>query len=195
MGHQNASKADGPGRKHIQVSPSPRDALERKGPRRRPQQRLGRRLEEVAEAVGGSYCRLQMPFKLALAVRGTVAEHRLGALEGGVWHKASGSGCLPLAAPIGLLPLHVLTLCGPERVFVVSTEPLDDLSWRGGGTPPPSSNASLPSPLGTCSGGSGTSSGGAGTSSGGSGTSGSGPGTSSGGSGKSSGGSGTCSGV
>ena len=47
---------------------------------------------------------------------------------GGVWHKASVLGCLPLAAPIGLSPLHILTLCGPERVLVVSTEPLDDLS-------------------------------------------------------------------
>ena len=58
-------------------------ALEGKGPRRRPQRRLGRRLEEVAKAVGGGYCRLQMPLRLALAVRGTVAGHWLGALEGG----------------------------------------------------------------------------------------------------------------
>ena len=36
-----------------------RDALEGKGPQRGAQQRLGRRLEEVAEAVGGGYCRLQ----------------------------------------------------------------------------------------------------------------------------------------
>ena len=63
--------------------PPPRDALEEKGPQRRPQQRLGRPLEEVAKAVGGGYCRGQMPLKLALAVRGTVAGHRLGALEGG----------------------------------------------------------------------------------------------------------------
>ena len=47
---------------------------------------------------------------------------------GGVWHKASVSDCLPLAAPIGLSPLLILTLCGPERVLVVSTEPPDDLS-------------------------------------------------------------------
>ena len=40
-------------------------------------------LEGVAEVVGGGYCRLQMPLKLALGVRGTVAGHRLGALEGG----------------------------------------------------------------------------------------------------------------
>ena len=63
--------------------PPPKGALEGKGPERRPQRRLGRRLEEVAEAVGGGYCRLQMPSKPALAVRGTVAGHRLGALEGG----------------------------------------------------------------------------------------------------------------
>ena len=42
-----------------------------KGPQRKPQRRLGRRLEEVAEAVGGGYCRLQMPSRLAFGVRGT----------------------------------------------------------------------------------------------------------------------------
>ena len=47
---------------------------------------------------------------------------------GGGWHKASVSDCLPLATPIGLSPLHIPTLCGPERVLVVSTEPPDDLS-------------------------------------------------------------------
>ena len=62
--------------------PGSRDALEGKGPQRPPQRRLDR-LEEVAEAVGGGYCRLQMPLRLALGVRGTVAGHRLGALEGG----------------------------------------------------------------------------------------------------------------
>ena len=41
------------------------DALEGKRPQRWPQRRLGRRLEEVAKAVGGGYCRLQMPLKLA----------------------------------------------------------------------------------------------------------------------------------
>ena len=62
---------------------SPRDASEGKGPRKRPQKRLGRRLEEVAEAVGGGYCRLQMPLRLALGVGGTVAGHRLRAVEAG----------------------------------------------------------------------------------------------------------------
>ena len=59
-----------------------RDALQGKGAQSWPQRRLDRRLEEVAEAVGGGYCRVQMPLRLALGVRGTVAGHRLGALEG-----------------------------------------------------------------------------------------------------------------
>ena len=62
--------------------------MEGKGPQRRPQERLDRRLEEVFKAVGGGYCRLQMPLRLALAFRETVAGHRRGALEG-------GSGDLP----------------------------------------------------------------------------------------------------
>ena len=62
----------------------PRDALEGEGPQRRPQRRLGRRLEEVAKAVRGGYCRLQLSVtKLEPAVRETVAVHRLRALEGG----------------------------------------------------------------------------------------------------------------
>jgi hypothetical protein len=59
-----------------------RDALEGKGPERQAQKRWHRRLEEVATAVGGGYCRLQVPLKPALAVRETVAGHTLGALEG-----------------------------------------------------------------------------------------------------------------
>ena len=54
--------------------------------------------------------------------------YRHGRQGAGVWHKASVSDCLPLAAPIGLSPLLLLTLCGSERVLVVSTEPLHDLS-------------------------------------------------------------------
>ena len=77
-----------------------RDALEGKAPQRRPQRRLGRRLEEVAKAVGGGYCRLQMPLRLALGVRGTVAGHRLDALEGGLPSPppnalVGASGCCP----------------------------------------------------------------------------------------------------
>ena len=43
--------------------------------------------------VGGGYCRLQMPLKLALGVRETVAGHRLGALEG------EGGGGVPPPLP------------------------------------------------------------------------------------------------
>ena len=68
-----------------------RAALEGKGSQRRPQRRLGRRLEEVAKAVGGGYRRLHMPLSLALAVRETVAGHGLGALEGG----GGGAGASP----------------------------------------------------------------------------------------------------
>ena len=70
-----------------------------------------------------------MPVCVVRACRG------VGALGGGGggWHKASASDCLPLAAPISLSPLLILTLCGSERVLVVSTEPLDDLSCLGGG--------------------------------------------------------------
>ena len=67
----------------VVTGPLPRDALEGEGPHRRPQKRLDRRLQEVAKAVGGGYCRLQMLLRLALAVRETVAGHRLAALEGG----------------------------------------------------------------------------------------------------------------
>ena len=35
--------------------------------------------------------------------------------------------CLHVAAPTGLWPLYLLTLCGSELGLVVSTEPLDDL--------------------------------------------------------------------
>ena len=58
--------------------------IRREGTQRRPRRRLDRRLEEVAEAIGGGCCRLQLPWKPALGVTGTVAGHMLGALEGGV---------------------------------------------------------------------------------------------------------------
>ena len=43
----------------------------------------GRQAVGGAKAVGGGCCRLQMPLRLALGVRGTVAGRRLGALGGG----------------------------------------------------------------------------------------------------------------
>ena len=65
-----------------QTADDPRTAAEAKGPQRRPQRRLRRRLEGVAKAVGGGYCRLQVPLKVVVGVRGTVAGRRLGGLEG-----------------------------------------------------------------------------------------------------------------
>ena len=56
----------------------------------------------VQEAVGGGYCRLQMPLKLAFAARETVAGHRLGVLEVG------RGGALPMhpgPAPVSSRPL------------------------------------------------------------------------------------------
>ena len=77
---------------------------------RRPPRRLDRRLEGVAEAVGGGYCRLQMPLRLALGVRGTVVGRRLGALEGGVCPLFQ---CIP--PPPGPGPPKVR--CGPTTVL------------------------------------------------------------------------------
>ena len=90
--------------------PHPRDAVDGKGPQRRPQGRLDRRLEEVAKAVGGGYCRLQMPLKLAVGVRETVAGHRLGGLEerGGVPCPLSMHHC-----PHHLLSPVPRTKCSP----------------------------------------------------------------------------------
>ena len=76
----------------------PGNELEGKGPKRRPQKRSDRRLEEVAKAVGGGYCRLQMPLKPALGVRGTVAGHRRGALEGAGGYLPAFQ-CIPGLAP------------------------------------------------------------------------------------------------
>ena len=60
-------------------------AVSREGTHRRPQKRLARRLEEIAKAVGGGYCRLQMPLGLARTVRETVVGRRLSAPEGGLY--------------------------------------------------------------------------------------------------------------
>ena len=68
----------------------------RKAPK--PQKRWDRRLEEVAEAVGGGYCRLQMPLKLALRGRW------LDALEGGGGYPLFR--CIPASTPA--LPPHLI---------------------------------------------------------------------------------------
>ena len=83
----------------------PRGGWEGTRPGRRPQERLGRRLEEVAKAVGGGYCRLRMPLRLALGVRGTVAGRRLGALPG-LCHAMRPASLprLPLASAVIVAP-------------------------------------------------------------------------------------------
>ena len=98
-----------------------RDAFEGKGPQRWPQKRLGRRSEEGTKAVGGGYCRLQMPLKRALAVRGTVAGRWLDALEGG-----GGGG----TSPPSNASLGGAVLCAPS-VSVLSTAHV--FGWAIGG--------------------------------------------------------------
>ena len=59
--YQRSEKRLGDNVWRVQTGSRPigKDALEWKGPLRRPQKRLGRRLKEVANAIGGSFCRLQ----------------------------------------------------------------------------------------------------------------------------------------
>ena len=114
-----------------------RDALEGKGLQRRPEKRLDRRLEEVAKAVGGGYCRLPKPFKLAPAVRETVAGDRLGALEAG------GGGSPPSNASLGggggYTGVTTAPLFGAPRawpfIFPPTQERLD-CPWRAHGQKP-----------------------------------------------------------
>ena len=93
-----------------------RDALEGKGPQRRPQKWLDRGSEEVAKAVGTGDCRLQMPPKLALAVSKTVAGCRLGALEG------DPSLLLWLSAVL-IHPWELRNSSGPTMVHVQRSDP------------------------------------------------------------------------
>ena len=138
-----AAPGGGGGYAHVRgmdQQPLARDAVEGKGPQRR----LDRRLEEVAKAVGGSYCRLPMPLKLGLAVRETVAGHWLGALEGegGTSAPPSNASLRPYA---GHKALHTCTswyACA--AMFGSSNEinamihqilPHNCLRGVGGGTP------------------------------------------------------------
>ena len=76
-------------------------ALEGRGPQGPPQEPLGRQLEEVAKATGGGYCQLQMPLRLALGVRGTVAGHRLRAP--GTPYLCMGTGWMRTRSPLAYL--------------------------------------------------------------------------------------------
>ena len=82
-----------------------RGALEGEGPQRRPQQRLGRRLEEVAKAVGGGYCRL------------------LNAVEPGAWRQGD-SGWAPWSGGGGgTAPPFQCISWGPGRSRLLSPPP------------------------------------------------------------------------
>ena len=73
---------------------------------------------------------------------------QIRALEGrGRGHEAM---VLVLAAPIGLSPVHILTLCGSKRVLVVSTEPPNDLSCLTTSGVGRSRDGLLPVPLTRC---------------------------------------------
>ena len=77
--------------------PLPQGCIRREGTSEALQMRLDRRLEGVAEAVGGGYCRLQLRLTRALAVRGTAAvffsktlpQHMYSQLNG-VWRGVVG---------------------------------------------------------------------------------------------------------
>ena len=74
--------------------PCARDALDGEGLQRRPQ-RLRQAVGEVAKAVGGGYCRLQMPLRLALGVWGTQAGRPRG---GGGGTSPPSNASLPCAS-------------------------------------------------------------------------------------------------
>ena len=80
-----------------------------------------------------SYCPPGPPSRSPPAVEGA----EVGGVDGGVWHEAMALVCLPLAAPLGLSPLHIPTLCGSERVWVVSTQPPDRHFVISGPSEPP----------------------------------------------------------
>jgi hypothetical protein len=95
------------------------DALEVEGDgtQRLPHKRLDRRLEEVAKAVGGRLLSVTNAVELALAVGGTAAGCRLGALEGG------GRGTSPLPIhPRGHAPVTLYATQGGH-------EPVEGMCW------------------------------------------------------------------
>ena len=92
----------------------------------RPQKQLDMRLEEVLKAVGDGYCRLQIPLKLALGVRGTVAGRRLGALEVGGGRHLPPVQCIPRLPPKQTPDVALVSGCGGPlwSVSVVRALPL-----------------------------------------------------------------------
>ena len=83
-----------------------------------------RGLEEVAKPVGGGYCRLQMPLKLALAVRETVAGRRLRPQEGAGGGLPFPPSNASLPYPVPMPYLHSPSKSGPGRAAWGSGLPL-----------------------------------------------------------------------
>ena len=87
----------------------------------RTEQRFEGRLEEVAKAVGGGHCRLQMPLRLALGVRGGGGGQWLG-IGGALW-RGGTPPCFQYIADakrkkeISSLPKHVKHLTGLNRTW------------------------------------------------------------------------------
>ena len=110
---------------HLQrVGRGNRDALEAKGPQEQRQKRSDRRLQVVAKAVGGVYCRLRMPLKQGLVATGTVAGHRQrpwGRVD--PFWKRHGLGAGGFTQP---LPSDLRSVCPCQRA---------PRHFRGGGPP------------------------------------------------------------
>ena len=77
----------------------PTDASEGKAPQRPPQQPFDRRLEGVVKAVGGGYCRLQMPLKPAAGRRARAPPAPLHCAAAPGPRRPCRSPCVSQAAP------------------------------------------------------------------------------------------------
>ena len=104
----------------------------------------------LSKRLGGGYCRLQMPLKPALGVRGTVAGHRVGALDGGRGYLPPSSNALLPPPFYGCWPFeHIPRDAPPPQVpvslFKGSTHTSAELAFirlcphhsRGRHPPPP----------------------------------------------------------
>ena len=102
---------------------TPRMHWKGKGPQMRFQKRSDRRLEEVAKAVGGRYCRLQMPLSLAVAIGGGGEWLHIG------WAPGREGGVTPsfqcIAVPTSPPTLHQPPHC-PQNPSIPSYARLGD---------------------------------------------------------------------
>ena len=116
-------------RRTINARASASNASEGKGPRRRPQKRLGRRLEEVAKAVWGA---VTVGYKCHSKWHSPSGDRdRLGALEGWVGYPP------PLPMPPWPRPPPHLCLGPPIPVPPLAPRPSGELHPAGGGPDPP----------------------------------------------------------